>query len=46
MSELRGPGDVGSESSLPGGASGVPGSPFQVNLLPGWLTNDTFAWTG
>jgi len=29
------------ESSLPGGTSGVPGSPFYVNLLPGWLTNDT-----
>jgi penicillin amidase len=44
VSELRGPGDVHAESSLPGGTSGVPGSPFYVNLLPEWLTNDTFTW--
>lgn len=29
------------ESAWPGGTSGVPGSPFSVNLLPLWLTNDT-----
>ena len=46
VSELRGPGDVYAESSLPGGPSGVPGSPFYVNLLPEWLTNDTFTWEG
>jgi penicillin G amidase len=44
VGELRAPGDVHAESSLPGGTSGVPGSPFYVNLLPQWLTNDTFAW--
>jgi penicillin amidase len=44
VSELRGPGDVHAESSLPGGVSGVPGSPFYLNLLPDWLTNDTFTW--
>ncbi len=33
---------VYAESSLPGGTSGVPGSPYYVNLLPMWLTNDTF----
>ena len=33
---------VYAESSLPGGTSGVPGSRFYVNLLPGWLTDDTF----
>jgi penicillin amidase len=44
VSELRAPGDVRAESSLPGGASGVPGTPTSVNLLPSWLTNDTFAW--
>lgn len=30
------------ETSLPGGMSGVPGSPFYANLLPRWLTNDTY----
>jgi acyl-homoserine lactone acylase PvdQ len=30
-----------SESSLPGGQSGVPGSPFRFNLLETWLTNET-----
>jgi penicillin amidase len=30
-----------SEASLPGGQSGVPGSPFLVNLLEDWLTNET-----
>jgi penicillin amidase len=29
------------ETSLPGGVSGVPGSPEHVNLLRDWLTNDT-----
>jgi penicillin amidase len=33
---------VYAESSLPGGTSDVPGSPYYVNLLPMWLTNDTF----
>ncbi len=31
-------------SSLPGGVSGVLGSPFYFNLLPMWLTNDVFAF--
>jgi penicillin amidase len=30
------------ETSLPGGASGVLTSPFFANLLPRWLTNDTY----
>jgi penicillin G amidase len=42
VSEPRAPGDIRAESSLPGGTSGVPGTPFYVNLLPGWLSNDTF----
>jgi penicillin G amidase len=46
VSELRAPGDVHAESSLPGGPGGVPGSPLYVNLLPEWLTNDTFTWEG
>ena len=29
------------ETSLPGGQSGVPGSPFHLNLLEEWLSNDT-----
>lgn len=29
-------------SSLPGGLSGIPGSPSSVNLLPAYLTNDAF----
>jgi len=29
-------------SALPGGTSGVLGSPFYFNLLPGWLINDAF----
>ena len=32
---------VRAESVWPGGTSGVPGSPFYVNLLPLYLTNDT-----
>lgn len=30
------------ESSLPGGASGIIGDPFQANLLGRWLTNDGY----
>ena len=30
------------ESSLPGGVTGVLGSPFYTNLLGRWLTNDTY----
>ena len=33
---------IESVSSLPGGESGVQGNPLNLNLLPGWLTNDTF----
>lgn len=33
---------ITSVSSLPGGQSGVPGSPFYLNLLRGWLTNESF----
>ncbi len=32
---------VHAESVWPGGTSGVPGSPFYVDLLPDYLTNDT-----
>jgi penicillin amidase len=42
VAEARAPEQVVAESSLPGGTSGVPGDPFYVNLLPRWLTNDTF----
>jgi penicillin G amidase len=45
VAEPRAPGDVYAESSLPGGPSGVPGTPWYVNLLPSWLTNDTFTWS-
>jgi penicillin G amidase len=41
VSEMK-PGLVRAESSLPGGESGVLGSPFYANLLGAWLTNDTF----
>jgi acyl-homoserine lactone acylase PvdQ len=27
---------------MPGGESGVLGSPFYFNLLPRWLTNDVY----
>ncbi|PYI86979.1 MAG: hypothetical protein DME26_07885 [Verrucomicrobia bacterium] len=37
-----GPGQVRAEASLPGGISGTLGGPQSVNLLAGWLTNDTF----
>ena len=29
-------------SSLPGGVSGLLGSPFYLNLLPAWLTNEAY----
>ena len=32
---------ITSVSSLPGGQSGVPGSPFYADLLGRWLTNET-----
>ena len=38
-----GKGAILADSSLPGGTSGVPGDPFQINLLARWLTNDTYA---
>jgi len=34
---------VQGQSSLPGGVSGDPRSPWFTNLLMQWLTNDTFA---
>jgi len=37
-----GPGGVTAQTSLPGGTSAIPGSPFYLNLLPGWLTADAF----
>ena len=37
-----GPGGMRAVSSLPGGVSGVLGSPHYADLLPGWLTNDAF----
>jgi len=33
---------VTAESSLPGGASAIPGSPWYFNLLEPWLRNETF----
>ena len=33
---------VKARTSLPGGESAVPGSPYYVNLLEGWLKNRTF----
>jgi penicillin amidase len=42
VSESLAPGLVRAASSLPGGTSGVPGGRFYLNLLPRWLTNDTF----
>jgi penicillin amidase len=36
------PGSIRGETILPGGNSGVLGSPFYGNLLPRWLTNDTY----
>jgi acyl-homoserine lactone acylase PvdQ len=29
-------------SSLPGGTSETLGSPYYINILPRWLTNDTY----
>ena len=37
-----GPQRVRGETSLPGGESAVPGSPFYLNLLEPWLNNETF----
>lgn len=34
------PGRMRAESSLPGGTSGILGSPYYFNLLPEWLTNE------
>ncbi len=36
---------INGQSSLPGGVSGNPGSPFYTNLLMQWLVNDTFPVT-
>lgn len=36
------PGSIDAETSLPGGNSGVLGSPYYANLLGRWLTNDTY----
>ncbi|HZD02405.1 MAG TPA: penicillin acylase family protein [Actinomycetes bacterium] len=33
---------VTAQSSLPGGTSALPTSPFYLNLLPMWLTDDSF----
>jgi penicillin amidase len=35
-------GGIDSVSSLPGGESGVPGDQYNLNLLPAWLTNETY----
>jgi penicillin amidase len=37
-----GPRKVKAETSLPGGESAVPGSPFYLNLLEPYLRNETF----
>lgn len=36
------PGSIVADTSLPGGISGMLGSPFYANLLKSWLTNETF----
>jgi penicillin amidase len=36
------PGSIAGWTSMPGGESGVLGSPFFFNLLPRWLTNDVY----
>jgi penicillin amidase len=36
------PNGIEAVSSLPGGQSGVQGNPFNLDLLPGWLTNEAF----
>ena len=41
VAEAR-PDGIRAVTSLPGGASGVLGSPFYANLLPGWLTDEAF----
>ena len=38
----RAPRRIEAETSLPGGESGVLGSPFYANLLEQWLINDTY----
>ena len=45
VSELRAPGDVHAEQP-PGRPQRRPRRPGYVNLLPEWLTNDTFTWEG
>ena len=35
-------GGISAVTALPGGTSGVLGSPFYFNLLPGWLINNAF----
>lgn len=40
-----GGGTFRSESVLPGGTSGIIGSPRYINILPLWLTNDTYQHT-
>ncbi|HEX2165572.1 MAG TPA: penicillin acylase family protein, partial [Thermoanaerobaculia bacterium] len=37
-----GPGSISGVTALPGGESGDPASPWYVNLLPRWLTNDAY----
>ena len=36
------PDGMRAELSVPGGVSGALGSPYYLNLLPGWLSNDSF----
>jgi len=42
ISQVNDDGHIDAVSSLPGGVSGVLGSPYQMNLLPGWLVNEAF----
>ena len=39
---VRSPLRFDGRTALPGGASGVLGSPYYVNLLGRWLTNDAY----
>lgn len=39
---IAGEDEMQGRSSLPGGVSGVLGSPFYFNLLPGWLINESY----
>ncbi len=39
---VRSPKRIDGRTALPGGASGVLGSPYYVNLLGRWLTNDAY----